>query len=125
LKYQVGRRLQVLRLPVVLPLVDAFEHRVQPEVDRPHVTRTHLGFEGGHDCDPFFGRAVGRTASRRLDHDVYLLADLRGDLVEQVGIVDGSAGLGVPDMDVDDRSAGFGRGDTLCRDLLGRRREVG
>ena len=75
-----------------------------------------------HIRDPETGRPINDTD---LFHEVATQVREEIDVVEQVGIVDGSAGLGVPDMDVDDRSAGFGRGDTLCRDLLGRRREVG
>ena len=123
-EHEIVRALEHVRLPVVLELLVALEHREQAEIHRAHVERGDLGL-------PFLGRPdalldghVGRSAGREIDHDVGRLLDPAQERLEGLGALVGPPVDRIARVQMDDRRARFRRAERALGDLLRRDGQV-
>src|SRR3546814_366265 len=72
---QIVRSFQHRRLPVMLEVLVALEHREQAEVHRAHVEAGDLGLPLGGRAHAFLYRHIRRAAGGEVDHHVGRLLD--------------------------------------------------
>ncbi len=83
-KMQIVGVLEMFPLPVVLELLEARQHREQPEIHRSHVERRDLRLERRRRLHPLLHRHVRRAAGGQIDHRVRALLDARKERAERL-----------------------------------------
>ncbi len=76
-KDSIARATKIIGLPVVLPIAEFIQRRIQPEVHGPHVQGTHFRLQCQRAGDSFLDRHRGRAAGCDIDHGIASVPDAR------------------------------------------------
>ena len=114
---------QVTFFPVVLPALIAARHRIEREIHRPHVERTHFRRKLQRRRHALLHRHGHGAAGGNVDYCVGRLLDARQEPHKNVWIRRRPPIFGVARMQMQNRGPGFGRIDRLRRDLIRRDRQ--
>src|SRR5215469_9581206 len=122
-KDKVPRHFQELRLPGMLPFLVPADHRIEPEIHRPHIERAHLGLGAQWRGKALFEAHAMPAARRDVDDGASRLLDPREKLHEYVRVGGRPSVFWIAGVKMQNRRPRLRRSDRIARDLVRSQRQ--
>ena len=125
LEHKIARSFQRGRLPVMLEILVALQHREKSKAHRPHVEAGHFWCEGPGWADALFDRHGRMAAGGQIEHRVAALLDNLEEGFEQIRVLVRPTVNRIACMKMDDRGPRLCRPDRRFGYVFRRDRQIG